>query len=103
MLFVILILAAGALGGLISLRRLWNELRTRRQRSRWLRVFLFSSVALLLLGALWLPLPGKFRLLAVAPLFALVAITYRVLRGARARVEVEAQRQPDIESMKRLN
>ena len=84
--FVFLIVTAGLIGSLISLRRFLNRHPTDRQRSWLFRVGLFCFVGLLLLGALLMPLPNKHRLLAVAPVFFLIAVATRVFRSARDRV-----------------
>ncbi len=89
--FVFLILAAGIIGGLISLRRFLKRHPTHRQRSWLFRVGLFSFVGVLLLGALLMPLPNKHRLLAVAPVFFLIAVAARVFRSARDRMRREEQ------------
>jgi peptidoglycan/LPS O-acetylase OafA/YrhL len=89
--FVFLILAAGVIGGLISLRRFLSRHPTNRQRSWLFRVGLFCFVGLLLLVALLMPLPNKHRLLAVAPVFFLIAVAARVFRSARDRMRREDQ------------
>ncbi len=102
--FVLLILIAGAIGGMISLRRFWSQYRTDRQRSWLFRIGLFSFFGVLFLGMLLLPLPNKHRLLALVPVFFLIAVASRVFRSARDRIRrSEAPKEPNIEELKRLN
>ena len=89
--FVFLILTAGLVGSLISLRRFLRRHPTARQRSWLFRVGLFCLVGVLLMTALLMPLPNKQRLLAVAPVFFLIAVAARVFRSARDRVRSGGQ------------
>lgn len=104
MLPFVLILVAGFFCGLISLRRFLARYPTDSQRSWWVRVSLFSVLAVLLMVTLILPLPNKQRLVAIVPAFFMIAVAIRVFRAARARMQAEQrQKPPDLERMKRLN
>lgn len=102
MLFVVLLTAMVFLGGAYLLKGLLPQYATAIQRSWLVRLSLFAFCGLVLLGLMLVPLPNKHRLVALVPIFFLVAIFIRVFKSGRARVTSQNRTTPDLERMKRI-
>lgn len=88
----------------VSALKAWKRTPEGTPRSWLMRMAIFVLCSFLLLVVAILALPGKFRILALAPVFFLSAIGSRVFGGANRRVRQERQEAtPDLERMKRLN
>ena len=101
MALVILLLLGALACGAVSLRRYCLRHAGDAQLSWWIRMGLAAAFGLELLGVVILPLPFKFRILALVPAFFLISIFTTVFRSGRERMRRNAG--PDIERMKRLN
>lgn len=99
LLFVALVLY-GMIRTHFSVKRSYGE----RERSAAMRFAVFTWIlAGLMVVLLLLPIPGKQRILMVAPLFFMGVAVRKVLRNARTRIRDEEQLELNIERMKRVN
>ncbi|RYD62257.1 MAG: hypothetical protein EOP84_34785 [Verrucomicrobiaceae bacterium] len=99
LLFVALLLY-GMAGTHFSVRRSKSE----RERSAALRFAVFTwLLGIMMVVLLFLPIPGKQRILMLAPMLFLGFVVRRVLKSARNRIRAEEQLEVNIERMKRVN
>ncbi len=95
MFFLLIFLAVAVLGGAVLLKQLLPGYATAIQRSWLVRLSLFASCGLLLLGLVLVPLPNKHRLVALVPIFFLVTAFIRVYRSGKARTNPGPPSAPD--------
>lgn len=102
--FLVLLLIAVLIYG--TLKTNFSILRSRgaQERSAAIRFAAFSWIlGIMMVALLFLPVPGKHRILMLAPLFFIGVGVRKVLRNARERIRREEQLDVDIERMKRVN
>ena len=101
----ILLLLALIIYGLLSTHFSVRRSRGAQERSAAVRFAVFGwLLGILLVAVLFLPVPGKHRLLYIAPLLFIGVAVSKVLRRARTRIrDEEAHTRVDIERMKRVN
>jgi predicted permease len=100
----VLLLIALIIYGLLSTHFSVRRSKSPQERSASLRFAVFGwLIGILFVAVLFLPIPGKHRLLYLAPLFFVWVAVRKVLGQARARIREEERLQVDIERMKRVD
>lgn len=101
----ILLLLALIIYGLLSTHFSVRRSRGVQERSAAVRFAVFGwLLGILLLAILFLPIPGKHRILYIAPLLFIGVAVSKVLKQARSRIRAEEEvNRADIERMKRIN
>ena len=98
------ILLAVLIYGILSTHFSVRRSKGIQERSAAVRFAVFSwLIGILLVAVLFLPIPGKHRVLYLAPLLFVGVAVSKVLRQARDRIRREEQAEVDIERMKRIN
>ena len=101
---VVLLLIAVLIYGILSTHFSVRRSRGVQERSAAVRFAAFSWIlGIMMIALLFLPVPGKHRILMFAPLLFIGVGVSRVLRNARDRIRREEQLDVDIERMKRVS
>ena len=102
--FVFMLLIVMLIFGILSTHFSVRRSRGVQERSAAIRFAVFAwLLGAVMLAVLFLPIPGKHRLLYAAPLLFVGVAVSKVLRQARARIRRDEQAEVDIERMKRVN
>jgi uncharacterized membrane protein len=100
----VLLFVALLLYGLVGTHFSVKKSRGEKERSAAMRFAVFTWIlGIMMVVLLFLPLPGKHRILMLAPLLFLGVAVRKVLRNARNRIRDEEQLEVNIERMKRVN
>lgn len=101
---IILLLLAVLIYGLLRTHFSVRRSRGVKERSAAVRFAVFSWIlGITMFALLFLPIPGKQRILMLAPALFVTVVVGKVLRNARNRIRQEEQLDVDIERMKRVN
>lgn len=100
MILVFALIGAALVSALFSAIRAYLRAQSRKERSLLIRIFLFSTLAVLFCAALLARVPLRYVVLAAVPLFFIAAVTSKIFESARRRSQ-----RPDcieVETIKRL-
>ncbi|MHA3773357.1 hypothetical protein ACXR0O_17625 [Verrucomicrobiota bacterium sgz303538] len=102
--FAVLFLVAFLIYGILNTHFSVRRSRGVQERAAAVRFAVFSwMVGILMIALLFLPIPGKHRILMLAPLLFVGVSVRKVLGNARDRIRKAEQGVVDIERMKRVN